>query len=159
MSAGMLIELNSKILKKGPFASGTVKSTIESRPDFESTQVIFRRISDSAIQIIGIMNGRHWEFIFKDNLTLGKYNIGAPEINNFIYVQTVPHDPDYDHVFIADPGSGGITVIKVDFVKGELEFDFKCTVTREGFPGTTTKTEGKVAVSGMQQTRQHPVHK
>ncbi|MHC8392958.1 hypothetical protein ACYZT8_04750 [Pseudomonas sp. LB3P93] len=144
--------IDHELLNNGPFASGTVKATIESRPDFESTRIIFRRIATDFIQIIGLMGGgsRHWEFIVKDNITLGEYDIKNPIINNVVYVQQITHDPEYDHVFLSE--SGKVTVTEVDFPKGILKFNFDVILWQPDYPGPRTKAGGTVDVSGMQQT-------
>ncbi|MHC8390347.1 hypothetical protein ACYZTM_20440 [Pseudomonas sp. MDT2-39-1] len=151
MSSVELTQIDTQLLEKGPSASGTVEAKIDHRPDFASTRVIFRRIEKDYIQIIGLMgSSRHWEFIVKDNVTLGEYDIKDPKINNVVYVQQIAHDPEFDHVFLSE--SGKVTITELDFPKGILKFNFDVILWQANYPGPRTQASGTVDVSGMQQT-------
>jgi hypothetical protein len=156
MSSANISETNSQALNNGFLASGTVKATIERRPEFTSTSVIFRRIEKDYIQIIGLMGGRDWNFVVRDTITTGTYDIKDPNIHNIVYVQEITNDPEYGHVFLSE--SGKVTVTEVDFPKGILKFNFQVILWQPDYPGPRTKANGTVNVSGMQQTppRSHP---
>ena len=150
MSSANTFDTNSQALKNGFLASGTVKATIERRPEFTSTSVIFRRIEKDYIQIIGLMGGRDWNFIVKNTITTGTYDIKDPTIHSIVYVQEITYDPEYGHVFLSE--SGKVTVTEVDFSKGILKLNFQVILWQPDYPGPRTKADGKIDVSGLQQT-------